>query len=170
MQPKSSRAEQFSGIIAGRPTTATIATSPMVIRTQTGSLAVASSPNATPIQSSINLPQINVNKQTQESNITSLVQSNIKQVTVNSSSRQSSFALKNQKPPELVYVQQNQSLDQQQQQQQQKNKLPQINSTQKPLSQLHSVNSPKCFMNTSILDHSGGRKKHDFDFDYSIER
>ncbi|KAB7496158.1 Transcription factor Dp-1 [Armadillidium nasatum] len=170
MQPKSSRAEQFSGIVTGRPTTATIATSPMVIRTQTGSLAVASSPNATPIQSSINLPQINVNKHTQDNNITSLVQSNIKQVTVNSSSRQSSFALKsqaNQKQPELVFVQQNQSLDQQQQQQ--KNKLPQINSTQKPLSQLHSVNSPKCFMNTSILDHSGGRKKHDFDFDYSIE-
>lgn len=169
MQPKSSRAEQFSGIVTGRPTTATIATSPMVIRTQTGSLAVASSPNATPIQSSINLPQINVNKHTQDSNITSLVQSNIKQVTVNSSSRQSSFTLKNQKQPELVFVQQNQSIDQQQQQQQ-KNKLPQINSTQKPLSQLHSVNSPKCFMNTSILDHSGGRKKHDFDFDYSIER
>ncbi|RXG70972.1 hypothetical protein Avbf_12627, partial [Armadillidium vulgare] len=158
MQPKSSRAEQFSGIVTGRPTTATIATSPMVIRTQTGSLAVASSPNATPIQSSINLPQINVNKHTQDSNITSLVQSNIKQVTVNSSSRQSSFTLKNQgnqKQPELVFVQQNQSIDQQQQQQQ-KNKLPQINSTQKPLSQLHSVNSPKCFMNTSILDHSGG--------------
>lgn len=55
--------------------------------------------------------------------------------------------------------QQPQQTQHQQSQQQQQNTSQVINST-----------PPKSLITTPILDHSGARKRHDFDFDYGVEK
>lgn len=182
MQLKPSTRNELTGIVAGK-TTPTVISSPMVIRTQTGSLAVASTQSS--IQTPIQLPQINVNKQIQQTTPSaSLLQAQLKQNNAGTSNFQQSFTLKTQqvqpqglKQSELIFLQQKQVQDPlglqtaqepQIQPHPKQKSLPTQSSQKQQTTQIHGINSPKSLMNTSILDHS--RKRHDFDFDYSIER
>ncbi|XP_071532949.1 uncharacterized protein [Panulirus ornatus] len=58
---------------------------------------------------------------------------------------------------------------QQQQQQQQQHQQQQQQQQQHSSTQVISSTPPKSLITTPILDHSGARKRHDFDFDYGVE-
>ena len=156
-------------------TSASLNTSPVVIRTQTGSLSANPQQihgNNTTItiqqqqmaqqQTHVQQPQTHVQQQTYQHH---QVHRNMQQQHV---VQQHHIA-----PQQHRYIQHNTSAVQQQQQQQ----PPQSRQHQQQMShssasnqQMSSGTPPKSLITTPILDHTGARKSRDFDFDYSVER
>ena len=123
--------------VARTSTSASLSTSPVVIRTQTGSLSA----NPQSLQGSFsnqNFP------------------SSAGQV-------QHHQVVQNQHHQTLQQHNRYQTIQHHQQQ-------PQPQQQLSHGSQLVSGTPPKSLITTPILDHSGARKRHDFDFDYSVER
>lgn len=167
--------------------TANMISSPMVIRTQTGALAVATTPST---QNHIQLPSINVNKQASSVNLATaniqVQKPNVPGTSFKSSSvpfpiKTASFtqaATNTKQQSEIIFFQKkgkeesNQQKHAQHMTMQQNPRIKPLQQIQQQVSQAHhqAVNSPKSLMNTSILDHSGSRKRHDFDFEYNTER
>ena len=158
-------------------------TNSMVIRTQNGSSAGHNS--VTP--STIQIPQITVSKSLHQPTLVSspILSAQLKQggtaVTNRPMYTIKAQTIPGQKQPELILLppQQKQKIENSatiHTVQTQKHSLLQTSKPQQTptvpnvVTQSHGISPPKSLMNTSILDHSGSRKRHDFDFDYSVER